>query len=105
MAAGELEAGLFVLGERKRRRLESLERVTLLALIQPGRSGKLRLVLVMVAVQAAGELDLIKRFLSLRDMALRAFELRVLALKRVCGGGMRLHIELGRFPAVDVVAG
>ena len=105
MAASELEAGLFVLGERKRRRLESLQRVALLALIQPGRSGELRLVLVVVAVQAAGELDLVKRVLPLRDMALRALEFRVLAFERVCGGGMRLHIELGRFPAVEVVAG
>lgn len=105
MAASELEAGLFVLGERKRRRLESLQRVALLALIQPGRSGELRLVLVVVAVQAAGELDLVKRVLPLRDMALRALEFRVLAFERVRGGGMRLHIELRRFPAVEVVAG
>ena len=105
MAAGKLEAGLFVLGERKRRRLESLDRVALFALIQPGRSGELRLVLVMVAIQAAGELDSVKRVPSLRDVALGALELRVLAFERVCSRGMRLHIELGRFPSVDVVAG
>ena len=105
MTAGELEAGLFVLGERKRRRLESLKRVALLALIQPGRSGELRLVLVVVAVQATGELDFVKRVLSLRDVALGAFELRVLAFERICGGGVRLPIEPGRLPAVDVVAG
>jgi hypothetical protein len=105
MAAGELEAGLFVLGEPKCRRLESLDRVALLALIQPGRSGELRLVLVVVAVQATGELDLIKRVSALRDVALGAPEFRVLTLERVCGGGVRLRIELGRVPAVDVVAG
>lgn len=105
MTVGELEAGLFVFGERKRRRPESLQRVALLALIQPGRSRELRLVFVVVAVQAAGELDFIKRFPSLRDVALGAFELRVLAFERVCGGGMRLHIEPRRLPAADVVAG
>src|ERR1700687_3774295 len=105
MAAGELGAGLFVPGERKRRRLESLKRVAFLALVQPGRSGELGLVLVVVAVQAAGELDFVKRFLSFCDMALRALEFRVLAFERVCGGGMLLAIESGRFPAVDVVAG
>ena len=105
MASGELEASLFVLGERKRCRLESLERVALLALIQPGCSGELCLVLVVVAVHAAGELDFVERVFSLRDMALAAFEFRVFAFERVCGGGMRLHIELGRLPAVDVVAG
>jgi len=105
VAVAQREAGLFVLGQRKRRRLESLERVALLTLIQPRRSGELGLVLIVMAVQAAGELHFVKRVLPLRGMALRALQFRVLAFERVLGGGVRLHVELGRLPTVDVVAG
>ena len=79
--------------------------MALLALVEPWRSGELGLVLVVMAVEAAREFDVVERVFSLREMALRALECRVLALQRILRRGMSLHIEFRRLPSIDIVTG
>ena len=79
--------------------------MALLALIEPGCAGELGLVLVVVAVEAASELDLVDRVFAFGDVALLAFEFRVFALQRILRCGVSFQIELGRLPPVNVMAG
>jgi len=79
--------------------------VALLALVEPGRGGELGLVFVVVAVEAASELDLVDRVFAFGDVALRAFEFRVFGLQRILRCGVSSQIELGRLPPVNVMAG
>jgi len=79
--------------------------VTLLALVEPGRGGELGLVLVVVAVEAASELDPVACVFAFGDVALCAFEFRVFALQRILRCGVSFQIELGRPPPVNVMAG
>lgn len=94
MASGELEPGLLVLGERERGWFEPFRVMALLAPVQPRRRSKLCLVLVVVAVQAARELDPVQRVLALGDVAAGAFHFRVSAFERVFRGGVGLHVKL-----------
>ncbi len=91
--SSERETCLLVLSKGERGGLETVDRMALLAPIQPRRRGKLRLVLVMMAVQAAGELDAIQRVLALGNVATRTFHFGVLAFQRILRGRVRLHIK------------
>jgi len=53
----EWKARLLMFGERERGRLESFDRVTLLALVEPGRGGELCLMLIAMTIQAPPKLD------------------------------------------------
>lgn len=77
--------------------------MTLLTPVQPGRRSELRLMLIMMAVEAAAELDPVERVFPLGDVALRAFQSCVLALERILRGPVGLQVELGGLPAIDVV--
>ena len=85
--------------------LESIDRMALLALVDPRRGGKLSLVLVVMTVEAARELHLVNRVLAPGDMTSLAVHLRMLAFQGIFRGGVRLHIKLRRLPSVHVVAG
>jgi hypothetical protein len=96
----------FLVGnQRERRWLEALDCVALVALVLPGCASELRLVLIVMAVEAAGELDLVQRFLPLGNVASSALYFGMLALQRILSRSVRLHIKFRRFPSVDVVAG
>src|ERR1700674_1585384 len=74
-------------------------------MVEPGRGGELGLVLVVVAVEAASELDLVDRVFAFGDVALRAFEFGVFAFQRILRCGVSSQIELGRLPPANVMAG
>lgn len=73
--------------------------------IQVRHSGKLSLVLVLVAVHAFRKLNFEKCVLALGDVALIALHLRMLALQRVGAGGVFLDRKSGRLEALHRVAG
>ena len=78
--------------------------MALLTSIQPRRGCELCLVLVVVAIHAGRELDLVKRVPALGSVAPRAFHLGMLALQRILRRCMRIHVELRRPPSINVVA-
>jgi hypothetical protein len=59
---------------------------------------------VGVTVGAMRECDLEPRVRPFRNVALSAFEFRMLALQWIGSSGMVLQTELGGFPAIDRVA-
>ena len=83
MAPGKSKANLLVARQRESRGREAIQVVTLLAPILIGSTGKLRIVLVLVAVHALGKLDLVLSVFAFGDVTLRTFESRVLALQRI----------------------
>lgn len=90
---GEREAALLVLRDRKGRRLEAVDGMARFALSLIGRSRKLPVVDVLVAVEAFCESDLVLRRSTGWNVALRALYGRVLPQQRIRGGRMSFHIE------------
>jgi len=104
MSTGERKTSLLVLRERECGRLEALDTVTALALVVPGRGRELRLMLVAMAIETAGKLDAINRFLALRNVTRRALDLCMLPFEGILRGRMRLQIEFRGLPSGDVMA-
>ena len=77
----------------------------MLTLVQVRCGRELPLVLVLVTIQTAVELDLVQRLFSFRDVALRAHQGGMLALQRVGSGLMLFQPELCRFETIYRVAG
>ena len=90
MSSRQRKAALLVFRESECRWLEPLNSVTLLTLVEPGRCSELRLVLVMMAVQAVAELHFENRVLAFGDMTLRAFQLGMPTRKRILRSRVRL---------------
>lgn len=67
--------------------------VTLLAVVFVGLGSKLFVVLILVAIEALGKLDLIDRVLPSGKVAFRAFNLGVHAFQRILRCGMFLNTE------------
>lgn len=80
----ELEASQLVCGEGERRWSEAINSVASLAPIVMRSSSELVGMRVLVAVSAGCEPYLILRFLTCRNVALRARHRSVLALERIC---------------------
>jgi len=75
------------------RRTISIQRVTFLALIEIGRRGELRLVLVLVTIGALGKFDFVQRGPARRHVTSLALHRRVLPLERVRARGVFFHRE------------
>jgi len=101
---GEREPALLMLRDGERRRLESVDRVALLALALVRSRGKLPLVNIGVAIHAAVEWNFVTRRDARRDVALRARHARMLSFERIHGRRVLLHREERRLPAVHIVA-
>ena len=101
----QYEPGLLVPRQPERGGLVAVERVTLLAPVQIRRGRELPLVLVFVAVEAATELDLVKRLFAVRDVALRALQGGVLALQGIGRSRMLLQTERCRLESFHGVTG
>jgi hypothetical protein len=68
-------------------------------------AGELTGMLIPMAVAALRKLEFVDSILALREMALIALHLRMLALQRISSGSVLLHAEGGGFEAVHGVAG
>ena len=79
--------------------------MTLFALIQVGRTGKLAIVRIGVALRASQFPDLERRVPILRRMAFLTGKRAVFAVELKSGELMRLLCEQGRLESVLVVAG
>lgn len=104
VSASQNKTTLLVFRKRKRRRVERFLGMTLLALVEVRRRGKLRLVRILVAIRAERELYFEHRRLARRNVALRAIYGRVFAAQwksraRVIGSS-----KLRLLPSVDSVA-
>ena len=96
---------LFVPGQRKRRRLVSLQRVAALAGVEVRRPSELPIVLVLVAIGAVRKLDLEERVLAFGNMTLGAFDREVFPFERISGSGMIFCRKGRRFKTIHGVAG
>lgn len=83
MSPRERKAGLLMLRQRECRGMIALQVMALLAAVEIGRGGKLALMIVLMAVHAFGELDLVERVLALRNMTAGALHFRVLEFQRI----------------------
>lgn len=104
MRSRQKEARLLMPREREGGRLVSVKVMALVATVQPRRSGKLRRVPIGVAIGAGLELDLVKRVLTLGDMALLALDLGVSALQGICTRCVLFYAELCGLESIDGVA-
>jgi len=77
------EACLLVTGNPKRRRLITIQRVTLVTVILVRWAGELPLVVVFVAIRTHREFELVNRPRPPWKMTLGAINLSVLALERI----------------------
>lgn len=93
MRAGKRETTLLVFRDRKGRRLEAVNGMARFALSLIGRSSKLPVVDILVAVEAFRESNLVLRRSAGRNVALRALHGRVLPEQRIRGCCMSFHIE------------
>src|SRR5512143_661813 len=90
--------------QRECRRLVALPVMTVFAFVEVGRGTKLRLVLIAMAIRTALKFDLELSLFSFWNVALRAFERRVLALQRIQSRCVLLDRELGGLPPFHRVA-
>ena len=104
MSARQRELRLLMHGNREERSLKTLHVVAVFAPVAMGRTGKLPIMRVLVAVRATRELHLVNGVLAGGDMALRALHAGMLALERIPGSLMFLHAKRRRLPTLDAVA-
>ena len=102
---GELEVQLLVLGEGEQRRLKALHGVARLALRVVRRMHKLPFVIILVAVHAFAEPDLVNRRRTRRNVALRAIDSCMLSEQWIRGLVVIREGEVCLFEAVHGVAG
>jgi len=104
VAANQREARGFVPRERKRRRAESMDGVTVFATVLAGRPRELSLMDVSVAILAGRQFNLVKRVEAGRNMALYAGRVGVFPLQRIISAGMFGHAKGGGFESIQGVA-
>src|SRR5215470_13533459 len=106
MSAGQFELRVLVLSQRECGGPVSLQIVALIAAIFVWRACELAVVLVLVAVRTALEIDNLEdRSLALGNVAATALNLGVAIDERVFRFRMGLHIEQRRLPILHVVTG
>lgn len=103
--AGEQESRLLVLRQPERRGPISIQSVALLAPVQVGSGGELPLVFILMAIETALELDLVERFLAVRNVALCALQAGMFPLQGVGSGCMLLQAKGARLETLHGVAG
>lgn len=105
MATSQIKLGLLMLCECEGGWAVTLEIVALVALIFVGLAGELIVVLVHVAISAPLEVsDFEDGVLALRRVAAVTFDLGVPVNQRIVGFRVRLDVEQGRLPSIEVVA-
>lgn len=104
VAPGQHEPRILVARQGERRRPVSIQRVTLLALVEIRRTGELCLVFVLVAIGALREFNFVERRPACGDMTPLALHRRVLPLQRVRAHRVFFHGEDRRFEAFYSVA-
>ena len=104
MSARQRELRPLMHGNREKRALKTLHVVAVFAPVAMGRTGKLPIMRVLVAVRAIRELHLVNGVLARGDMALRALHGGMFALERIPGSLMFLHAKQRRLPTLDPVA-
>jgi len=104
VTARQNKPGLLMPGQRKGRRLVSIQGVALIAGIEIRRGRELRSVLIGVAIGAAIKFDFEQRVLPFRDVALVTFHMRVPSLQGISTGGVILDRECGRFETLHGMA-
>lgn len=80
MSPGQNKLSLFVPDQAERGGFIAIQRVALLTMIQIWCSSELRLMLILVAIEAERKLDLVYRLFASRNMALCALQAAMLAL-------------------------
>ena len=103
--AVQRKSNLFVAGEGKRRWNKTVQVMALFAAVQIRRAGELGIVIVLVAIRALREFDLVQRLPALGNMTFATLERCVLARERIGRLLMRLRVKQRWLPAVDGVAG
>jgi hypothetical protein len=104
VGAAQRELGFSMLGNRKQRTVEILDRVAAFAPIIVRRSGKLAGMDVFVAVHAICKLHFVNSGLAGRQMTFRALHLVVFALQRIARGRVFFHAKQGGFPTLHRMA-
>ena len=104
MAARQCKLRPLVLGKRERRGLESIERVTGVALVRIPGVFKLTAVRILVAIGTRRKSDLIACVLALGNMAFGAFNRGVFAGQRICAFLMHRNIEKRWLKRIVVMA-
>lgn len=104
MPTAQHKVSFLMFGQAKRRRLIRLQIVAAVAGIKVRSRRKLSLMLVGMTVSAALELDLEQSVLALRNMALGAFQSRVLPFQRIRARIVFLPREGRRLPSLDGMA-
>ena len=103
MSARQRELRLLMHCNREERALKTLHVVTVFAPVVMGRTGKLPIMCVLVALRAIRELHLVNSVPAGGGMALRALDGGMLALERIPGSLMFLHAKQRRLPILDSV--
>jgi len=98
------EPGFAVHGDGIVRSVEIFDGVAFLTPILVGRSGKLPVVDVLVAIGTRFEFDPIDRVLPSGEVAFGTLHLYVLALERILRAGVFFHAERGRLEPIHRVA-
>lgn len=104
VSSRQLEAGAFVSGDVEGSAAKSLDRVAIVTAVEMGRTAKLRLVRIFVAIRAGGELQPEDRGLAGRLMALGAGHGGMFFLQRKSRCRVVAHRKTHRLEAVDSVA-
>lgn len=105
VCTSQLESCAFMACQCKRGRKIAPYGMTLLTAIDVGSSRKLRLVHVIMAIEALGKLDLEARVSASRDVAPCAVDIRMFSDERVKSRRVLFHPERRGFESVHVVAG
>ena len=99
VSAGQNESSVTMFGDGKGRTVKILHCVATFTFVFVGRSRKLPVMRVLVAVQAGGELHLVDGVFACRQMAFRAFDSNVFSPQRISGGVMFLDAKERWLPA------
>ena len=94
---------LLVHCNRVQRTVIVLHRVAVFATVVVRRTRELAVMCVFVAIRAMSEFDFVNGVLARRNVALRAFHLRVLPFQGIARGLMFFHAKQRRLPRIDFV--
>lgn len=96
---GQTEPRVAMFGDCKGRAMEILNRMAALTFVFVGRSRKLSVMWILVAVEAGSELHFVNRIFACRQMAFRAFDSNVFSPQRISGGVMLFDAKERWLPA------
>lgn len=105
VSSGQHKPGLLVLRQSEGGRPIPIYGVALLAAVQVRHGCELSLMLVLVAIQAARELDPVEGRAALGDVTLGALHRGVLGFERVSGRGVLFDTKFCRFESLYCMAG